>query len=414
VLAGAALCVPLSAVASDPKAIIQAAGLGEFGGDSATEMQSGAPAPASKGSTRRPAEFAGKEGVLALFDGRVVFGKVTDTPGGYLLKRPGATDEMIPSFLVQTASDSLTGCYENLQAAINPTRPDDHMELANWCVRQRLLEEAKTEALAVLKLDPNRRDARDLLVKLEEATSPRPRNRESEAAPARTSDGFLDSAGRTTEGLSKELTSQFVRQIQPLMMSKCGNAACHGGDASEQFRLSNIRRNSSSGRSTTLENMRQILALVDAGNPNSTRLLGALSSPAHQAVFSGPAGHDQEAAVREWVASAAGEKGLNTGPAPLDSAAPVWTPEAISLVSGKTRKAGERKVTPAAGVEPTRSSVLQRAKTPPQLQKVSDDAALAEKVLREERADPFDPDEFNRIVQERFGGGPAERGKSRP
>ena len=42
-------------------------------------------------------------------------------------------------------------------------------------------------------------------------------------------------------------------------------------------------------------------------------------------------------------------------------------------------------------------------KAPPQLQRVSDDANLAEKVLRDERPDPFDPGEFNRMVQERLG-----------
>lgn len=399
-LAGTSLGMPRGAIASDPKALIQAAGLeGQLAGED-KKVDGRAPGQKSK----PPAEFAGKEGFLALFDGRVVSGKVTNTPGGYLLKRPGATDEMLPTFLVQTASDSLTGCYENLKGAINSTRPDDHLELANWCIRQRLLEEAKTEVLAVLKLDPNRREARDLLVKLEEATSPRPRNRESEAAPSRTGDGFLETTGRTTEGLSQELTSQFVRRIQPLMVSKCGNAACHGGNASEQFRLSNIRRSSSTGRTTTLENMRQVLDLVDAGDPERTRLLNALSSPAHIGVFSGPAGSAQQAAIVAWVQGAASDKGLKAEAIPHAGGAPVWTRETIELASGKSAPADEKGVLPASGESTVRPAQgLQKAKTPPQLKKAPDDASLVDKVLREERPDPFDPGEFNRMVQERLG-----------
>jgi hypothetical protein len=322
---------------------------------------------------------------------------------------------MIPTFLVQTASDSLTGCYENLKDTINPTRPDDHLELANWCIRQRLLEEAKTEVLAVLKLDPNRREARDLLVKLEEATNPRPRNREAESAPARSSDGFLDSTGRMTEGLSPELTSQFVRRIQPLMVSKCGNAACHGGDASEQFRLANIRRTSSHGRTTTLENMRQILTLVDAGDPESTRLLSELTSPTHPGVFSGVGGQEQKAAIQAWVAGVAAEKGLK----PVQGAdrTPVWTPETIAQVAGKSSRPGEEKgISPASAEIPQmpRPQGLQKAKSPPHLRKVSDDAGLAEKFLHEERPDPFDPGEFNRMVQDRFSGSPQSGTRGRP
>jgi hypothetical protein len=400
VLAGGALSLPFQAAASDPKAIIQAAGLEELLAGGEPETKAGGEAAALKEASRRPAEFAGKEGVLALFDGRVVYGKITNAPGGYLLKRPGSTDEMIPTFLVQTAADSLLGCYENLQAAISPTRPDDHLELANWCVRQRLLEEAKTEVLAVLKLDPNRREARELLVKLEEATNPRPRNQESEAAPARTSDGFLDSAGRTTEGLGPELTSQFVRRIQPLMVSKCGNAACHGGDASDEFRLANIRRNSASGRATTLENLRQAVTLVDAGEPEKTRLLSALSGPAHIGVFSGPAGRAQETAIRAWVEGVALEKGLK----PVQVAGgTVWTSETIALTSGASvRPVDESGDSSGSG----RGQGLQKMKTPPQLRKIADDASLAEKILHQERPDPFDPGEFNRMVQGRFGASP--------
>src|SRR5205814_1787167 len=106
-VAGAALCVPFPSVAGDPKAIIRAGGLGDFADGGRSETSTGEQTLTSKEPAKRPAEFAGKDGVLALFDGRVVSGKVTNTPGGYLLKRPGATDEMLPTFLVQTASDSL-------------------------------------------------------------------------------------------------------------------------------------------------------------------------------------------------------------------------------------------------------------------------------------------------------------------
>jgi len=378
-----------------------------------SEALDAAPATAGSGPSlvekriEPPADFAGQDGVLALFDNRVVFGKITPAPGGYLVKRPGAADEMIPTFLVQTASDSLTGCYENLRDAIRTPRPDDHMELAHWCVRQRLLHEAKTEVLAVLKLDPNRREARDLMVKLEEATSPRPRNRQSEAAPARTGDGFLDSSGKTTEGLSPENTSLFVRRIQPILVSKCGNAACHGGEGAGEFHLANIRRSSSSGRMTTLENLRQVTSLIDHPNPADTRLLSALSSPAHATVFTGTGGDLQMARIQEWILGAANDKGLRPDASNV-AASPIWTPETIELASAKrpAPAVGNPRVVESEPAARSRSvNRLQRAETPPALKKVSEDAVLEESILKQERPDPFDPEEFNRMAHARPGEG---------
>jgi hypothetical protein len=340
-----------------------------------------------------PADFAGQDGFVALFDGRVISGKVMAAPGGYLLKRKGASDEMIPHFLVQTASDSLTGCYENLRDANRTPRPDDHLKLADWCLRQKLIDEARTEVVSALKLDPNRREARDLLVRIEEFTNPKPRNQESEAAPLRTAEGFLQSGIQTTEGLSPAATSLYVRRVQPILTSKCGNAACHGGTSGGQFHLTHVRRSSTSTRTSTLENLREVLSFVDQGDAAKTRLLTALDTPAHANVFSGSAGAAQQASLREWLQTATGDLGLQTAPSSVEAVAksPVRTRESIALASA------ERPDT-TPNQAPEQRSGLRKAAQPPRLQKVKPNDAVAEQVLRDERPDPFDPDEFNRMV----------------
>lgn len=328
---------------------------------------------------------------MALYDGRVITGKVMSAPGGYLLQRPGSTDEMVPHFLVQTASDSLAGCYENLRDAIRHPRPDDHLKLADWCIRQRLMEEARIETVSALKLDPNRREARDLLVRIEEFTNPQPRNREVEAAPERSIDGFLEAGGRSTEGVSPETTAHYVRRIQPILVSKCANAACHGGSSAGDFQLANVRRNSSSGRTTTLENMREVLSYIDSGNVGSTRLMTSLESPAHAKVFIGDAGSLQTKALKEWVRSAAGDRGMKPAAEAIELAggSPVWTREAIAQVSGE-------KVTRDSRMPTGPPATPQKVSKAPFLKGVPVDEAVVEKVLRDERPDPFDPHEFNR------------------
>lgn len=411
VVGGAFCCEMAASSASDPKSVGQA-----FGPVAATPAEgSAAGQPGAAGAEkppRPPADLAGQDGVLALIDGRVIAGKVMAAPGGYMLKRSGSSDEMVPAFLVHTASDSLTGCYENLRDAVRSPRPDDHLKLADWCIRQKLLDEARTEVVAALKLDPNRREARELLTRIEEFMSPQLRHLQTEAAPLRTSDGFLESSGRTTEGISQESTSLFVRRIQPLLVSKCGNAACHGGSDSGEFQLANVRRTSSSGRMTTLENLREVLSFVDSDEPVGTRLLSALESPAHAVVFKGTAGATQQTAIQNWVQSAATDLGLREETPRLATGSPVWTREAIALVSGdSSQPAAQGRVAARTGPDrpgtkgATRSP-LQRAVRAPILRKVIDEEALAEKVLNEERPDPFAPEEFNRMVNARFSGVP--------
>ena len=399
-----ALCGGFSDLArgSDPRSLVNAAELQAAPGTA--PGGGGSAGPAAGGNTNPPAEFAGEEGVLALMDGRVVSGRVTAAPGGYLLKRPGLADEMIPAFLVRTAAGSLTGCYENLRGAMGTPRPDVHLELADWCLRQRMFDEAKIEVVDALKLDPNRRDARELLTKLEEATNPQPRHRQAEAAPSRTVEGFLESTGRLTEGISPEATGQFVRRIQPLLVSKCANAGCHGGDEGGAFRLVNIRRSSSSGRAANLENLREVLSLIDAGDPGQTKLLGPLKTQVHARVFTGTAATTQEAALRDWVQGVAIEKGLKPPALELVEQNPVWTREGIELVSGEKSP---------RGVEPRRSTKLEsgpkaalQKTAPPQLKKVTEREELVERVLKEERPDPFAPDEFNRKAHGQRAGVP--------
>jgi hypothetical protein len=367
--------------------------LGRVGQASAQASSESVPATALEADQRglaAPAEFTGRDGVLALVDGRVVAGRVTAAPGGYLLKRHGAADEMVPSFLVQTAADSLTGCYENLRDQVRNPRPDDHLRLADWCLRQKLYEEARTEVTAALKLDANRRDARELLVRLEELTNPTPRNRQAESSPVRTRDGYLAHTAAAGGEPGPETTSLFVRRIQPLLVSKCGNAGCHGGSDAGEFQLSNIRRNSSSGRVTTLENLKEVMSFVDSGSPQATGLLKALQSPTHEDVFSGTAAAGQRAALREWVAAAARDKGFAEDPFSIGQP-PVGARQPVELASGEVAK-------PSQATRAVEKPALRKVGAAPVLRPTPDADAVADRILKEERPDPFDPDEFNRKV----------------
>jgi len=69
-------------------------------------------------------------------------------------------------------------------------------------------------------------------------------------------------AARADSGLPPEIVGGFTRTVQPLLINKCGQGACHGGPAATAFRLRRIPGGRSPDRPTTLDNLAAFLAAV--------------------------------------------------------------------------------------------------------------------------------------------------------
>lgn len=342
-----------------------------------TPPRSFAVPPSSPG----PAKSAARSSVLVLFDGRVIGGKVENVPSGYQLTRNDGLTETIPANFVRVAADSLEEAYGKMRDSIRAPLPNEHVELADWCVKQGLYDEAQEQIAEALRLDPNRRDARDLLRAIDDLTRRKPIHAESAAAPARTQDGFLQPEQRTATDVSRATTDAFVRRTQPLLLNKCGNAGCHGSQTTTSFQIARVRAGGGT-RMSTLQNLEAILRRVDAQTPESSPLLSALTSETHRRVFVGTAGRTQKTQLEDWLKLAA----VDLGGTPEPVARSV--PEVMATLNV---------VVPASAEETPVAGGLRKAEAPPRLQRVEDERLL-ESVLEDERPDPFDPEAFNRAV----------------
>jgi len=63
-------------------------------------------------------------------------------------------------------------------------------------------------------------------------------------------------------GLPPEIVANFTRAVQPLLINKCAQGACHGGTAATTFHLRRIPGGRSPDRPTTLENLAAFLEVV--------------------------------------------------------------------------------------------------------------------------------------------------------
>lgn len=345
----------------------------------------GGPKPAGETSSA-PIRF------LVLFDGRVVEGSVEERPGGYLIHQSSGAI-VLPFEMIRVAATSLTEAYEKQRDNFAFPTANDHLTLAQWCYSNRLFAQANAELEAVLRLEPQRSEARELLKLVDDATR-------RQAARHTASRGPESGTGERTSGrIRTETHAAFIGRIQPLLVNKCGNATCHGTASTNGFRLANVRTGLRHQRLQSDHNLAAVLAQISAEHPQQSPLLlkpQDREMPVHRGVFFGATGDNQVQMLRDWISGAAAdivdsgavsatgdEAAAGAEPAPTGqgpSAPPVGP--AIPVVE-RPETAFSRpkpKVIEVPGPGSPRSSDLLR------------------KVLDEERPDPFDPEVFNRQV----------------
>lgn len=344
------------------------------------------------------AESEPRQGVVVLTTGQVHSGLISEVPSGYRVDSKGGY-AVFPFYQVRLTAESLATAYETLcDSRKNPTA-DDHLLLAEWCLKNELLEQARLEVASALKLEPLRSDARTLLRRLDERLGPSPHPELGTQRSAMDAATFQFRNDRSVDGLTRETHQVYVRRVQPLLMNKCGNARCHGNPTPraeddgppERFQFVPVRNSSPSHRQTSERNLSAVLQFIDFDNPGKSPILVTSSSTTdvHGDVFRGATGKDQFRLLENWVRLAAREaapagirpEGRNSHTAEMNAAIPAQeagsVPELLPIQEGSA----ENDIT-----------------VPERVRSLEEERRLLDRIRQEQRPDPFDPDIFNRRV----------------
>ena len=344
---------------------------------------------------------------LVLFDGRVMHGRVTESPGGYRLDSSRGRI-VIPHEFIRLTATSLEEAYEKQRDNLANPRAGDHISLARWCHANRLYAEAEEQLTAALKLEPQRSEARQLLRRVILAAA------EAEKRSWRNSgfDTIEAKPGRSAPGISQAATEEFVRRVQPLLVNKCGNATCHGRASSSTFRLENVKSGSRHQRLESDRNLRKVLAQLNLESPYNSPLLRKPmdnESLVHRGVFFGQRGEDQRKILNDWVEMLAAEEPASpvasksrTSGRDGDVESHAVPPEVIPVGA---RRAESNSPTPLT-IEIPRTRKPQRISSAEVNADEEENSKLIQRILEEDRPDAFDPDVFNRKVH---GGGGEDR-----
>lgn len=247
------------------------------------------------------------EALLVLEDGRVLSGKISRHAAGCFVERPSGTI-LIATEQIRCVARDLKDAYRlQRDQLVDPTSMQ-LVGLAEWCISYRLYDEAGDELRRALRREPGNDVARQMLGRLEDMVRAKP------APKVKTSPdpyGNLAPDVEALGGMSRTTAADFTSRVQPLLINKCGNASCHGSEATNEFRLQHVRIGTSNHRRFTEQNLAMVLKYVDLQQPQQSPLLKVTSGQhgnSSLSIFGGAAGTSQERLLRGWLQTVADEK----------------------------------------------------------------------------------------------------------
>jgi hypothetical protein len=245
-----------------------------------------------------------REGVVLLNNGELLTGTIIPAGDRYDVHLESGEICLRRADVAMICRDAQE-CYQHKRNNIEAGRVQDHLDLAEWCIRNNLLDAAARELADARKADNTHPKIRLLTSRLELAKQPLP-DQSSPAAEKLVSHTTLDTVSRN---LPPGTMETFTHSIQPLLLNNCSKSGCHltRGDGGLKLERMHPRF---SARSSTQRNLEQVLALVDRDNPPASKLLQAPIRP-HGSVKSAIFTDRQQGQYRQlvqWVYAVAGAR----------------------------------------------------------------------------------------------------------
>lgn len=355
-----------------------------------------------------------RAGVLLLNNGELIAGTIIPAGDRYDVRLETGEIRIRRSEVAMVCRDAQE-CYRNRRAGIDPDRAQDHLELAEWCIKNDLLEPAEHELAAARAADATHPRIRLVEARLALAKQPPP-SEPAQTPQKRVAPQSLDTLARN---LPPGAMERFTDTVQPLLLNYCAKSGCHAGRGRGGLQLERIHPKLS-GRFATQRNLRRVLAQLDLDEPPKSKLLVVPirpHGPAHAPIFTDRE-QSQYRQLVEWVYAMAGTREPPPEPTLAERTAPLF--QAVPGASGPPADESDETADPAksgsretaAGQSPAR---LRRDDQ--EIPTFSADQAYTREQLREmgmlQHAtsrvqygkdtpvpfvprDPFDPEIFNR------------------
>lgn len=248
---------------------------------------------------------APRTSVLVLRNGGVLVGQVVPAGDRYVVLLGDRSEVRVPVRDVEMHCIDLDEVYLRKRAGLASNDVMGHLNLADWCLQQKLYSRAADQLLTAIALQPRHPRLPGLQRRLHLAVAAPELDETQEGIPSSLIS--LADLEKTTRSLPPGSVAEFTSQIQPLLLNQCGGSSCHGNNGSSDFRLVRPSLSRSLTRRFTLRNLHAVMQWVDLEDPESSPVL-KIPSCAHGGLDTGvfgPREQQQFDLLAAWVRSTA-------------------------------------------------------------------------------------------------------------
>jgi hypothetical protein len=351
------------------------------------------------GGEAPPGTNGGRSRIVVLHDGGVLTGDIVREGDEYVVHRAGGQIRVAVSrVLVECAS--LQEAYDFRRRQMAPPTAQAHLALADWCLSNSLVRQARRELTDAMRLD----DAQPRLILLQRrlAHAERQEHSISQRKPSEAVEGASSRRGEpagsqrlaTAIDVPAVVVERFTRRVQPILVNNCSASGCHQAGGEQEFQLDRALLHGLANRRSTMNNLAAALAFVDQEQPQLSPLLtvprqshGGMREP----VF-GPRQVQAFHHLVEWIALVTQADVALQDPTAIEA-------EAVSLASSESPLASENEVSlaPETALEthgelvPAGYEESVEMPTPP-----APRLRFGARLQPWQPRDPFDPEIFNR------------------
>jgi hypothetical protein len=339
-------------------------------------------------AAQEPIQFSPQAGVLLLRNGQLMPGEITPAGDQYIVTFGVGGEVKISAKDVEARCADLEGVYDYKLRRLSGEGAGPHLDLAEWCLRQKLYRRCAEQLTLALAEDPENKRIAQIESRLQLAVE----------APATTKSKPVNSTivapeqlEKTIRDLPKGSLERFTTIVQPMLNNRCATSHCHGATSTSDFRLLRPPSGLNAPQLFTQRNLYASLAYVDRQDAESSLLLTKAQEP-HGGEKSPPIDPRNKAQLQE----------LRTW---LEHLAPRKEPPAPATIDAKTTQLstplhavpGNREFNPSSPADKPREPGS--GKTPSPTASVPAGPAAttipADSKPWQPR-DPFDPEIFNR------------------
>lgn len=208
----------------------------------------------------------------------------------YVVQIAEQSSASIPIDQVRYVGQSLEDLYRFKVAATKRWEVGDHYQMTSWCLRNGMVDHATQHYQEVARQAGDHPRVKQLALQLEKQMLEEPDFRkflglvplEKEAATSRvlasgetsgdaTSPVTTASSYLSDVALQPEIAARYSQKVQPILMNRCSQAACHGAQSQNALRL--LEPYGQQYARISSENLKSVLGQIDSQPDQLSRLI---------------------------------------------------------------------------------------------------------------------------------------------